>query len=418
LPSRESGLHVKAFELLRALPQVGGLVFLSACASDRYWHSTGHAEFEKRNWDQAAEVYARDARDPGSNQLLFKLDQATALFAARKYEEAIPIFLEAEELAEIKDYTSISEEVGVLATGQGVRGYKGEDFEKVLINVYLALSFAATGQIESAQVECRKINLLLHRMISEGKRNYEESPFARYLAGILWEASGEWNSAYIDYKLAYELDPSLPGLPSDLIYTAGKMGFASEESQWRQAYPHVPVRRDQHNGGELIVVYQQGRSPRKVPRREDHSLPRFVSRPSEDYGARVVVGGETKGELQRSLDISGTSVRYLEDRIGRLKMAQLAGVATKAAIGYGVAKATKDDDLGVLAFYALLLSDRADLRSWSTLPQSLQILRVPLSAGTHSVSLEILGAGGSVLRHVEVGEVEIKAKSKVFVVER
>lgn len=394
------------------------LICLSACASDRYWGSEGHRSFENRDWDAAASVWAKQSAEPGTNQLLFKLDQATALFNAGKFAEAIPIFLLAEDLAEIKDFTSIGEEVGVLATGQNTRGYKGEDFEKVLINVYLALSYAALGNVEEAQVECRKINQLLNRMITEGKRNYEESPFARYLSGMLWEASGEWNSAYIDYKFAYELDPSLPGLVTDLMFAAQKMGFRDEESKWRIAHPEAPLRKDNKGWGELVLIYQQGRSPRKQARYEDRTLPRFVPRSSADYGARVVVDGEARGELRAALDISNTSIRYLEDRIGRLKAAQLAGLATKAAIGVGVAKMSKNDDLGLLAFYALMASDQADLRSWSTLPATLQILRLPLPAGKRRVTLEVLGPSNSVVRRIDLGEIEVRARTKKFIVER
>jgi hypothetical protein len=394
------------------------LGLLSACASDRYWGSSGHRSFENRDWDAAANAWAKESKEPGTNQLLFKLDQATALFNAGKFSEAIPIFLLAEDLAEVKDFTSIGEEVGVLATGQNTRGYKGEDFEKVLINVYLALSYAALGDVEEAQVECRKINQLLNRMIIDGKRNYEESAFARYLSGMLWEASGEWNSAYIDYKFAYGLDPNLPGLVPDLVFAAQKMGFRDEESKWRISHPEAPLRKDNKGWGELVLIYQQGRSPRKQARYEDRTLPRLVPRSSEDYGARVVVDGEVRGELRATLDISNTSIRYLEDRIGRLKAAQLAGLATKAAIGVGVAEMSKNDDLGLLAFYALMASDQADLRSWSTLPATLQILRLPVPAGKHRVSLEVLGASGSVIRRIEVGEIEMRARGKKFIVER
>jgi len=393
-------------------------LLLTGCASDRYWAAAGHRSFDRRDWDAAAEAYARDAAEPGTNQLLFKLDRATSLFNAQKFREAIPIFLEAEDLAEIKDYTKISEEVGVLATGQQTRGYKGEDFEKVLINVYLALAYAALGDVEEAQVESRKINLLLSRMITDGKRNYEESPFARYLSGILWEASGDWNSAFIDYKFAYGLDPHMPGLVSDLIFAAKKQGFADEESKIRMANPGVPIRKDVKGNGELVVVYQQGVSPRKVARYEDRALPRFSKRWSSDAGARLVVGGEIFGELNTSLDIASTSTRYLEDRVGRLKAAQIAGLATKAAIGVGIAKLSKDDDLGVLAFYAMMAADQADLRSWSTLPASLQILRASVPEGKHQVALEVLDTSGEVIRTIEVGEVEVKARSKRFIVER
>ncbi|MEO5667088.1 MAG: hypothetical protein ABIR96_03425, partial [Bdellovibrionota bacterium] len=269
-----------------------------------------------------------------------------------------------------------------------------------------------------AQVECRKINLLLGRMITEGKRNYEESPFARYLSGLLWETNGDWNNAYIDYKMAYELDSHLPGLASDLIFAAHKQGFGDEESQWRQANPEAPLRKENKGWGEIVVIYQQGESPRKVPRYDDQTLPRLEKRFSSDYGARVLVDGESRGLTETAMDISNTSIRYLEDRIGRLKGAQLAGMAAKAAIGVGVARASKNDDLGILAFYALMATQRADLRSWSTLPSSLQILRVPLSAGKHRMALEILGSSGSVLRTVEIGEIEIKAREKRFFVER
>ncbi|MEO5667490.1 MAG: hypothetical protein ABIR96_05485, partial [Bdellovibrionota bacterium] len=133
-----------------------GLVVLSGCASDRYWGADGHGAFQRRDWGAAASAFAHEGAKPGTNQVLFKLDEATSLFNDHKYTDAIPLFLQAEDLTEIKDYTSIGEEVGVLATGQSVRGYKGEDFEKVLINVYLALSYAAVGNVDEAQVECRK----------------------------------------------------------------------------------------------------------------------------------------------------------------------------------------------------------------------------------------------------------------------
>lgn len=394
------------------------ILFCASCASSSYLGNTGHSAFKRRDWLAAASAYESSAQKPGSNQLLFKLDQATALFNAGHYREAIDIFLEAEKIAEIKDYTSISEEVGVLATGQNVRGYKGEDYEKVLINVYLALSFAALGEIESAQVECRKINLLLNRMIDEGKRNYEESPFARYLAGLLWEASGNFNSAYVDYRLAHKLDPKLPGLGSSLIYASNKLGFRDDESRWRQEFPDVPLLKDKKGFGELILIYQQGQGPRKVPRFENPRLPRYVAQNGPDAVAEVIINGESVGSTERLLDIAGTSIRYLEDRIGRMAAARLAGTVSKAAIGYGVSKMTKNEDLGILAFLVLDAMDQADLRSWSTLPNSLHLKRVLLPEGEHRLELRILDLGGQELRRLDLGNVLIKDQKKVFRVAR
>jgi len=398
---------------------LASLVFICAsCASDSYLRNAGHSAFKNRDWETAAVIFGESAKELGSNQLLFKLDQATSLFNSGDYRAAIDIFLEAEDLAEIKDYTSISEEVGVLATGQGVRGYKGEDYEKVLINVYLALSFAALGEIEEAQVECRKINLLLNKMIDDGKRNYQESPFARYLSGILWEATGNYNSAYIDYKMAHELAPELPGLDTSLIQAANKLGFRKEENEWRQSYPNAALNREKKGYGELVVIYQQGRGPRKIPRYENRKLPRYVTYSGPDLHSQVFIDGEELGFTEPAMNISQTSERYLEDRIGRLQAASIAGTVGKAAIGFGVAKATKNDDLGLLTFLVLDAMDQADLRSWLSLPNSLQIKRIVVPEGKHQVELKVFGLDAHEMRTIDLGEVEIKSRKKMFRVAR
>ena len=401
---------------------------LGGCASDRYLANRGHELFRRREWTQAAAAFGAEAAKPGANQVLFLLDQATALFAAHKYDEAIPVFLQAEKLTEIKDYTSISEEVGTLVTSGNVRGYKGEDYEKVLVNVYLALSYAAVGKLEDAQVEARKINLILYRMIHDGKRNYEESPFARYFAAMLWEADRNWNDAYIDYKKTWELDPAFPDIGRDLIGASKKMGFTDELQKWKAQFPEAKPRwehgqqepvRGVSSDGELVAVFEKGLSPVKVPRNDENSsLPRYMVRYSEVGSARLKINGETAGTFVPALDITKTSTRYLEDRIGRMMAAKVAGIAVKGALAVGVAKLSKSEDLGQLAFLALLLSDRADLRSWRTLPGELQMARVPLRAGTYDVEIEVLGWSGEVLRKESFPKVEIKTGQKKFIVGR
>jgi len=398
---------------------LGLAFFLSACASDRYIGSRGHSLFLGGDFQKAAEAFGNEAKKSGSNQVLFMLDQGMSLFAARQYEEAIQVFLKAEDLTEIKDYTSISEEVGVLTTSGNIRGYKGEDFEKVLINVYLALAFASINKMESARVEARKINLLLQRMITDGKRNYEESPFARYLSALLWEADKDFNSAYVDYKLAHQLDPTFPGIGADLMGMAQKLGFQDEYKKWAQIYSQETPRRFTKEQGEIVVFFEKGLSPIKVPRdSQDSSLPRFVPRYSRVRGARVVVDGVSLAPMVTALDIENTSTRYLEDRIGKMVAAKLAGTAVKGVIAAGVGRLAKDENAGWLTFFALAATDRADLRSWRTLPAYLQMLRIPVNAGEHSVVLESVDASNYTINRIDFGKVNVKAGSKVFLVGR
>jgi hypothetical protein len=55
----------------------------------------------------------------------------------------------------------------------------------------------------------------------------------------------------------------------------------------------------------------------------------------------------------------------------------------------------KNKLLGDLAWIAMNVSDRADLRQWSTLPESFQIVRIPLKSGPHKVSIKGLDRYGS-----------------------
>ena len=404
--------------LTRRFATAGLGLFLAGCASDKYLSNPGHSLVRQGQFAKAAEAFAPEAKKPGVNQVLFMLDEASSLFAARKYQDAIDLFLKAEKLMEIKDYTSISEEVGTLATSDNVRGYKGEDFEKVLVNVYLALAFAATDKLEDAQVEARKINQLLYKMIHDGKRNYEESPFARYLSAMLWESSGEWNSAYIDYKKTYELDAKFPEVVSDLLASARKVGFREEYADWAQKFPTVKPREIPRGQGELVVLFEKGLSPRKVPRDGENSmLPRYLPRFNEISGARVVVNGQSMGVPETVVDITTLSTRYLEDRVGRMLAKKVLGLGVKAAIATGVGKATNNSDAGWLTFLLLAASDRADLRSWLSLPGELQMSRIPLPAGTYDVALEVLNHSGETVRTVPM-KVQIKSGKKAFLVGR
>lgn len=391
-------------------------VLSQGCATNAYLNSKGHRLFQEQKYIEAAQEFEKSAEAATSNLMLYKLDAATSYFSAEKYKEATDLFLAAEKIAEIKDYTSVSEEVGTLLSSDNVRGYKGEDFEKVLINVYLALSFAALGKVESAQVEARKINQILYRMIHEGKRGYSESPFARYLAAILWEASGEINSAYIDYKHVQKLDPEYPEIGADLLRTSRLLGFHSDYEKWQQEYPETGERKLLPEKSELIVVFQQGLGPKKIPRGENASLPRYIRRYSPEGAIRVLYGGDQSPVSQPHLDIEKLSIDYLEDRIGRMAAKKLLGTATKAAVAAGVGAASDNEDLGWLMFLILSATDQVDLRHWRSLPASLHLLRLPIRPGNHDVSVEVLGPGSSVLRVEEFPSVRVAPGEKRFLV--
>ncbi len=49
--------------------------------------------------------------------------------------------------------------------------------------------------------------------------------------------------------------------------------------------------------------------------------------------------------------------------------------------------------VGVVGSFLQFATERADLRSWGTLPQQFEVLRAPIQPGEHSLSVQLPGSG-------------------------
>ena len=105
--------------------------------------------FRSHQYDAAAarlkDGYTKQGEN-GRDSLLYVLDLGLALHSGDKLDESTKYFLQANDLAVIKDYTSISKEGATLLTSDNIKDYKAEDFENVLINTYLAMNYAVLGK--------------------------------------------------------------------------------------------------------------------------------------------------------------------------------------------------------------------------------------------------------------------------------
>ncbi len=385
-----------ALLFLVALPLFG-------CATD-YVSRTRDVRQAYETYDHAGALSRLEAEEKAKGEkdrLLVLMDKGMILHADGKYAESIKVFAEAEKLADGLDLVSVSEEAATLVANERQRAYRGEDFERLMINCLQALNYAALGQDESALVEVRRMNERLRVMIAEQKKPYQQLAVAKYLAGALWEDQGELDSAFIDYWQAYERNPRLEHLADALLRLAKKTGREDQYEQLRKAFPHAndaPLGKDE---GEVLVVIEAGLSPQKessrsasttnaanlvvVPVFKDRGVPSLARvTPSAGPSAAGVTG------------VTVTSVRevahqHLNERIGRYLARAVAGTAVKAGIAAGAGALTKSEEVGLLAFYLLTLTNEADLRSWLSLPAEFQLVRVRMPAGAQEVSVQSRG---------------------------
>ena len=379
----------------------------SGCSSD-YVARTANIRraYESRDYDAAVKLLeAEEKRGVEKDRLLVLLDKGMVLHAGGRFEESNATLSAAEKLASTLEVVSVTEEAAVLLTNERNKAYRGEDFERLMINVLMALNYASLGKDEDALVEVRRVNERMLKMIRDEKKPYEQLAVARYLGAVLYEDQGELDSAFIDYDEALKLSGNAAPLAEAALRLAKATRRDDRYEHLQKQFPSVPHEALRPDEGEVVVVIETGRSPEKVERQQQRgpelvSYPSFRSRAWGQGQAVVTVDGkqQAKGVLVSSID--AVAQKHLEERLLRIVLKSAAGTAVKAGVAAGIGKAANSEAIGMLAFYLLASSNQPDLRSWLSLPAEFQIARLRLSAGPHQITVD--AAGGPISKSVTV----------------
>lgn len=389
---------------------------LFGCASYQTKIYQARQALETDSPSEAASLLAGKAGEEGKDQLLFMLDYGIALHEAGDIKKSNEILIEADRLAEVKNYTSLSREAGSLFINESLIQYKSERFENILINAYLALNFTLLGDFENALVECRRIDSKLYRQKLENE-DPRKSYYAHYLSAMIWEAQKNWDSAYIEYKKAYNIKSSLGYLGKDLIRASWKARRYDDLKKWEREFPQYKlseIKKEGKEEGELVFIYQQGWIPRKQPRPGNYRFPHLVQQYSGFTQAVVEIDGVKKSPTQRLYDVGSEAIRTLDADYDYLVAKKIAGFVAKEVVADQVRQ--KNEALGAIMRIAMHVADQADLRQWSTLPDSFQISKHSLRPGDHVVRIWAQGASGE--KKIFDGTVTIKKGEKTFVTER
>ena len=402
-------------------------LFLVSCSHFSQTSSVANSYLKSGDYDKAVDILKPLAEKDGDDQLVYLLDYGTALHLAGRYDESIKAFLKADDIAALKDYHSVSKIAASILLNEGMVQYKGDDFEKVFIHVYLALDFLMKDDLDGALVETRRTNEVLQKYRDEGKKNYDQNAFAFYLSGIIWEADKKWDDAYISYKDALNQDPKNKVYQKD-IYRLSKMagreqelGFLFKKHGINTASVEKLASENPIGKGdsELIFIYQQGPGPIKKPHPSFPRIPKLYSQATESTAARVFVKGLSSSLSKNSsskeiYNVSDVAIKTLDDQYAGLIAKRAAGIAAKYTAAKQVGK--KNELLGAVAWIGLNLADQADLRQWSTLPGAFQVARIKLPPGEYEISAESLDYKGNPLSEkMAPKKIKIKAQQKSFI---
>ena len=162
------------------------LLSLLGCGISREITTTVVELNAKGEFAQSRAYVEEHAKDYGKrNRLLYQLDRGMLAFSAGEFREAIQAFEEAELIMNELYTISLSQEATTFLINDNTAPYRGEDFESVMVNLFLALSYANLSHIEQSLVEALKVDSKLTAIklqYSESQKNcYQEDHIKKFL---------------------------------------------------------------------------------------------------------------------------------------------------------------------------------------------------------------------------------------------
>ncbi len=369
-------------------------VILAGCATYQSRVAPARDLLAARQCEASLKILSELAAKEDGDSLIHLLDYGSALQVCGDYKKSNDIFLKAETVAEQADYHSVSRVAGATLLNEEVIQYKGDTFEKLFLNVSLALNYIQLHEFDNALVEVRKMNQKFEKYKAEDKKNFELNPFSKYLSALIWEADRKFDDACIDFKDAYFLDPTYKYIAQDMLrgcWKARRTAEFDELVKKTKATPEEIKSAKQSTKNELILIFMQGWGPRKQPRAENHMFPELVSVPSHTQYLQAELINSSNQKVEETFrsepvySVEKAAIATLNADYKSLVARRIGSRVAKEVLADQIRQ--KDKALGQLAWLLMVASERADLRQWSIFPKSIQILRISLKAGTSSIRL-------------------------------
>ncbi|MEK7797832.1 MAG: hypothetical protein AAB274_03300, partial [Nitrospirota bacterium] len=205
------------------------------------------------------------------SEALYLMDKGMIQHLAGHYTDSIQSLSNAEALTEELYTRRIRSEVEAFFTSDNALPYEGEEFEKVLLNVLMAVNYAQLGLWDDALVEARKVDHKLTALADRNQRSmtYSKDALARYLSGVLYEAAGDLSNAFVAYRLALDAFqqygkaygvPTPALLRQDLLRVSEALGLTQEHEEYKQAFQGTTWQSESASQGlgEIVFITYAG----------------------------------------------------------------------------------------------------------------------------------------------------------------
>ena len=367
---------------------------------------------------------------------VLKLERAMIELSSGKPATAERTLREVRDRFDFLEQKNIAEGTASYLTDDTHRAYAGEDYEKVLIRAFLALSNLMHDGGD-ANAYALQVNDKQRQIIEAAGEDADKNPklaykhvaLGAYVSGMLREATHrDYDDAKRSIQLVANWEPEFASAKQDL----------ERVTNGRHSAP---------GNGVLYVFTLVGRGPYKAERFErptqaamlivDHILsaigkhtvtptfapvkvPVVVVPPNRVQSVSVLIDGKPAGLTETITDVGELATQQYAAIFPRV----LARTVVRRSIKKGALYSAKEfgqveNPLGELAIDAVGVAweatENADTRCWGLLPNKIQVRRIELSAGTHQLSLRPATASGQPLGETHQTELRIVDGGNAYV---
>lgn len=371
------------------------LLLLAGCQTTS--RSDLRDQFAQGNLEAAAVTTSRLLDRPKGDANVVRLDQSMLHLLDGRPAEAEQGLRYVRDQFDYLQQRSVAEDIASLGTDDNRRAYPGEEYERVLIRVFLSMASLFSGSGDATAYALQAIN---EQQQADSTAKVAMAPYLK--AALLEERYTESAEVKRSRQQVVEWEPE---------FESGRIDLARAEAANHSRRGH----------GVLYVVALVGQGPRKVqesakPTSDALLIADRILSQAGKYALPPTIAPVPIARVVRQQS-GPTSIRvFSQDRVlgqtetvtdvGRLAEQQFAAHRSKI-IGRAIARrivkkgavVAMKKELGVdrndVADIALTLggvaweaTEKADLRCWGLLPDRVQVLRLELPVGQHALALQ------------------------------
>lgn len=449
-------------------------VLLTSCANKSMTrYETLAPTLEKKGFDATiAEVKKQQKDLYGSNsEYLYYYDLGVLNHYNRNFDESIKNFEKAEKIYDDLYTKSISNEAAAIVTNDNVRPYRARPFEVLTMYQLQILNYLAKGDVDGALVEVKRSQIAMQSLYQKDQDKVNDNGFLRYLSALVYELDDEKDDAAISYyKTVKAYDESKMGLPNEVyeyvteslrsldreddikdlkkpeLASTPRASAAREKGQEIVVIGyagHSPILGEMYlsgtfvSGGVMNLYYKDGETGNKVSftlvappvagagSETFHigfALPEVRKHNSRVDHFEVSMDGGNRMKPEKVMSVDDELRRNMEDEktttitrtAVRVILRTIAAQKAKSATNTGNVLLDLVKNVGVDVAQGQL--EQADLRVGLFLPNSFYMTRIPVDAGSHSVSVAAQGSHGETVGVYNFDNIAVRKGQKVFLI--